>query len=178
MTLFHLIYEFFKIGIFSFGGGYATIPFLYELVHKYGWYSIKQLTNMIAISMVTPGPVGVNMATFAGFQTFGILGGIIATLSLILPSLLFVILVSKILINYKDKFLIKTILYSLKPAGCGLLCAVGCNLFKANVNSILAIILFLFLFFMSFKFKKNPLYYFLFASIIGCCLQLFGIKII
>ena len=177
MTLLHLFYEFFKIGIFSFGGGYATIPFLYELVHSYGWYSENQLTNMIAISMITPGPVGVNMATFAGFQTTGILGGILATLSLVLPSLFFVIFVSKILKQYSDKFLVKTIIYSLKPAGCGLLCAVGCNLFKSHVNSIPAIILFIFLFLISFKFKKNPLYYFLFASIIGICFQLCGFKL-
>ncbi len=177
MTLLHLIYEFFKIGLFSFGGGYATIPFLYELVHNYGWYSENQLTNMIAISMITPGPVGANMATFAGFQSFGVLGGIVATLSLVFPSLLFVIFVSKILKEYKDKFLIKTILYSLKPAGCGLLCAVGLNLFKSHVNSIYALALFIFLFVISFKFKKNPLYYFLFASIIGICFQLFGVKL-
>ena len=177
LTLLHLLYEFFKIGFFSFGGGYATIPFLYELVHTYGWYSENQLTNMIAISMITPGPVGANMATFAGFQTFGIIGGISATLSLVFPSLLFVIFVSKLLKKYKDKFLVKTILYSLKPAGCGLLCAVGCNLFKSHVNSIPAIILFVFLFLISFKFKKNPLYYFLLASIIGICFQLFGVEI-
>ena len=177
MTLLHLIYEFFKIGLFSFGGGYATIPFLYELVHSYGWYSTNQLTNMIAISMITPGPVGANMATFAGFQTFGIMGGIVATLSLVFPSLLFVIFVSKILKKYKDEFLVKTIIYSLKPAGCGLLCAVGCSLFKSYVNSIPAIALFLFLFLLSFKFKKNPLYYFLFASIIGISFQILGINL-
>jgi len=177
MTLLHLIYEFFKIGLFSFGGGYATIPFLYELVHSYGWYSTNQLTNMIAISMITPGPVGANMATFAGFQTFGIMGGIVATLSLVFPSLLFVIFVSKILKKYKDEFLVKTIIYSLKPAGCGLLCAVGCSLFKSHVNSSPAIALFLFLFLLSFKFKKNPLYYFLFASIIGISFQILGINL-
>ena len=67
ITLVHLIVEFFKIGIFSIGGGYATIPFLYQISHQYGWYNIKELSDMIAISMITPGPVGVNMATFAGF---------------------------------------------------------------------------------------------------------------
>ncbi|MBR1908722.1 chromate transporter [bacterium] len=176
ITLWHLFYEFFKIGLFSFGGGYATIPFLYELVHTYGWYSASQLTNMIAVSMITPGPVGANMATFAGFQTYGVLGGILATLALVLPSYLLVIFVSKILKEYKDKFLVKSILSSLKPAGCGLLCSVGCSLFKSHVNSVYAFCLFIFLFLISFKFKKNPLYYFLFASIIAIVLQLFGVK--
>jgi len=176
IILWHLFYEFFKIGLFSFGGGYATIPFLYELVHTYGWYSSTQLMNMIAVSMITPGPVGANMATFAGFQAYGILGGILATLALVLPSYLFVIFVARILKEYKDKFFVKTILYSLKPAGCGLLCSVGFNLFKTHVNSVYSGVLFLFLFLISFKFKKNPLYYFLFASIIGIVLQLCGVN--
>ena len=92
-TLLHLIIEFFKIGVFSVGGGYATIPFLYHLINDYHWYTSDQLTNMIAISMLTPGPVGANMATFAGFKTCGIVGGILATFALVLPSLFFVIII-------------------------------------------------------------------------------------
>ena len=103
MTLVHLIIEFFKIGVFSVGGGYATIPFLYQLVHEYGWYSTDELTNMIAISMLTPGPVGANMATFAGFQTFGIFGGVVATLALIFPSFLFVCAISKVLKTFREE---------------------------------------------------------------------------
>ena len=178
ITLFHLITEFFKIGLFSIGGGYATIPFLYQISHQYGWYSIKQLSDMIAISMITPGPVGVNMATFAGFQTFGIIGGIIATISMAIPTLIFVILISKILKKYNENFWIKAILYTLKPTGCGLLLAVGTKMFFNNVTTKPAIYLFIFLFLISFKFKKNPLYYFLFSAIIGIILQLCGIKFI
>ena len=81
-----LFYEFFKIGLFSVGGGYATIPFLYQLIDEYGWYSAKQLSDMIAVSVLTPGPVGINMATFAGFQTAGIFAAILATVSIILPT--------------------------------------------------------------------------------------------
>lgn len=178
ITLVHLIIEFFKIGIFSIGGGYATIPFLYQISHQYGWYNIKELSDMIAISMITPGPVGVNMATFAGFKTYGIFGGIIATLSLALPALIFVILISKILNKYSENFWVKSILYALKPTGCGLLLAVGTKMFFDNVTNIPAICLFVFLFLISFKFKKNPLYYFLFASIIGIILQLCNVKIV
>lgn len=178
MTLVHLIIEFFKIGVFSVGGGYATMPFLYQLVHTYGWYSTEQLTNMIAISMITPGPVGANMATFAGFQTYGIIGGIVATLALIFPSFLFVVAISKVLKTFKDNFWVKAVLYSLKPAGCGLLAAVGAGFFKDNVTSMLALILFICLFALSFKFKKNPLYYFFFAAIVGVVLQLCGVKLV
>ncbi len=178
MTLVHLIIEFFKIGVFSVGGGYATMPFLYQLVHTYGWYTTDQLTNMIAISMITPGPVGANMATFAGFKIYGVLGGIIATLALILPSFIFVVAISKVLKTFKDNFWVKSVLYSLKPAGCGLLFAVGAGFFKDNVTSMPALILFLCLFALSFKFQKNPLYYFLFAGIVGVVLQLCGVKLV
>lgn len=178
MTLVHLIIEFFKIGVFSVGGGYATIPFLYQLIYDYGWYTSEQLTNLIGISMITPGPVGANMATFAGFQTYGIIGGIIATLALVFPSLIFVIGVSKLLKTFRENFWVKSILYSLKPAGCGLLTAVGFGFIKDNINSLPALILFVSLLILSFKFKKNPLYYFLIAAGVGITLQICNIKII
>ena len=74
-----LFLQFFHVGVFSFGGGYATLPFLYDIADKFHWYSAKQLTDMLAISSITPGPVGVNVATFAGFTTAGILGSLVAT---------------------------------------------------------------------------------------------------
>ncbi len=178
ITLLHLIFEFFKIGIFSVGGGYATIPFLYQLIHDYGWYTSEQLTNMIGISMITPGPVGANMATFAGFQTCGILGGIVATVALVFPSFIFVIAISKLLKTFRENFWVKSTLYSLKPAGCGLLTAVGLGFIKDNINSLPALILFISLLILSFKFKKNPLYYFLIAAVVGVTLQICNVKFI
>lgn len=175
----HLIIEFFKIGLFSIGGGYAAMPFLYQIVHSYGWYTISELTNMIAISVITPGPVGANMATFAGFKTlnefgiiYGILGGIIATFSLVLPSYIIVVFVSKLLKIYKDSFWVKSVLYLLKPVGCGLLTSVCLNLIKNSVTNISSVCLLVFLFIISFKFKKNPLYYFGFSAVIGFLLYL------
>lgn len=176
MTILRLMTEFFKIGVFSVGGGYATIPFLYRLSYVYGWYSTEQLTNMIAISMLTPGPVGANMATFAGFQTTGIAGGILATLSLIFPSFLFVCAIAKVLKTFRDNFWVKSILYSLKPAGCGLLAAVGAGFMRDNLTNIQSIILFLFMFAVSFKFGKNALYYILFGAATGIILHFCGIQ--
>ena len=178
ITIFHLVFEFFKIGIFSVGGGYATIPFLYHLINDFHWYTSDQLTNMIAISMLTPGPVGANMATFAGFQTCGIVGGILATFALVFPSLIFVIIIAKLLNKFRKNFFIQAILYSLKPAGCGLLAAVGLGFFKENITNIYALLLFAFLFALSFKFKKNPLYYFLIAAIAGVVLQVLHVNFI
>ena len=74
-----LFIEFFQVGVFSFGGGYATLPFLYDIAEKYHWYSSSQLTDMLAIASITPGPVGVNVATYAGFTTSGIIGAFIST---------------------------------------------------------------------------------------------------
>ena len=96
-----LFSQFFHIGIFSFGGGYATLPFLYDIAEKYGWFTTAQLTNMLAVSSVTPGPIGVNMATFAGFSTSGITGAFLATFSIMLPSFIFVTIVYKVLNKFK-----------------------------------------------------------------------------
>ena len=105
-----LISEFFKVGLFSFGGGYATIPFLYHIATTYGWYSIQELTKMIAVASITPGPVGINVATYAGLKTAGVLGSLAATISEMVPSLFLVIFVAKLLKKYKENFYVKTVI--------------------------------------------------------------------
>ena len=92
MSLLILIFEFFKIGLFSIGGGLATLPFLYRLADKYPWFSAKQIPDMIAVSESTPGPLGINMATYTGFQHSGVIGSIAATFGLVLPSVIIIIL--------------------------------------------------------------------------------------
>ena len=87
MVKYLLFYEFFKIGLFTFGGGYGSLPFLYELVDKYNWFSSFELTQLIAISGLTPGPIGLNMATFAGFKTLGTMGSIITSFALVFEQL-------------------------------------------------------------------------------------------
>ena len=117
MIYLQLFLEFFHIGLFSFGGGYATLPFLYHIAENQGWYTTKQLTDMIAVSSITPGPVGVNVATFAGYTTSGILGALVATTSVILPSLIIVVIISKLLEQFKHNKYVKSVIYSIKPAG-------------------------------------------------------------
>ena len=102
-----LFLQFFHVGVFSFGGGYATLPFLYDIAEKFHWYTPKQLTDMLAISSITPGPVGVNVATFAGFTTSGILGALIATTAVILPSFIIVTIISKALDKFKTNRTVK-----------------------------------------------------------------------
>lgn len=97
MIYLQLFYEFFKAGLFAVGGGLATLPFLHEISEKTGWFSIAELMDMIAVSESTPGPIGVNMATYAGFSTAGILGSLAATIGLVFPSVVIIIFV------YKDR---------------------------------------------------------------------------
>ncbi len=153
-----LFLEFFHIGLFSFGGGYATLPFLYHIADVHKWYTTKQLSDMIAVSSITPGPVGVNVATFAGFTTSGVLGALIATVSVILPSFIIVIAVSKLLNRFRENKFVQSVLYTLKPAGCGLLAAVGVDMFINNIN-ILGMVLLIGLFIAGAFEKRDPLFY-------------------
>ena len=162
-----LVYEFFKIGLFSFGGGYATIPFLYDISIRYNWYSLRELTNMIAVASITPGPVGVNTATYAGLKTAGVAGALFATFSEILPSLILVIIVSKILKKFSDNFYVKSVIDTLKPVCCALLLSVGAGLIMPEIGSIKFMLLLGVFLIISFKSKKDPIFYILLGGIAG-----------
>ena len=95
MTYLILFLEFFKIGLFAVGGGLATLPFLSELAGKYPWFDESMLGNMIAVSQSTPGPIGINMATYAGFNAGGVLGGLVATIGIVTPSVIIILIVKK-----------------------------------------------------------------------------------
>lgn len=171
MNLFiHLFLQFFHIGVFSFGGGYATLPFLFDIAEKFHWYTTKQLTDMLAISSITPGPVGINVATFAGFTTSGILGALIATTAIVLPSFIIVTIVSKVLDKFKTNRNIKGAIRAIKPAGCALLSAVGIKLiFTSNLHLLGTIILAAFLI-TGFRKKADPLFYLGISAILGLVL--------
>ena len=165
-----LINEFFKIGLFSFGGGYATIPFLYHIATTYGWYSLHELTKMTAIASITPGPVGINVATYAGLKTAGVLGALFATIFEMIPSLILVLIVAKLLKKFSDNFYVKAIISTLKPISCALLASVAYELLKTSINDVKTIILLAVLLLISWKSKKDPLFYILVAGIIGVVL--------
>ncbi len=169
-----LFAEFFKIGLFSFGGGYATIPFLYHLSEVYNWYSIQELTQMTAIAAITPGPVGINVATYAGLKTAGIIGSIVATISEMFPSFILVILLSKLLKKYNENFYVKSLLSSLKPISCALLASVSYELLLGEINNLKGIILLTILILLSWKGKKEPIFYMLISGSIGVIICLFN----
>lgn len=171
MIYFYLFKEFFKIGSLSFGGGYATLPFLYHIADKYHWYSISELTQMLAVSSITPGPVGINMATYAGMKTHGILAAFIATFSIILPSMFIVITISKLLKKFSDNFYVKSAIYGLKPASCALITTVAIRLIRSTIISIPATVIFLCLLFVLLTRKKSPVFYLIISGLIGLFLR-------
>ncbi len=183
MTYLMLFLEFFKIGLFSIGGGLATLPFLFELSGKYPWFSESQLTNMIAVSESTPGPIGVNMATYVGFKTIGVLGGITTTLSLVLPSLIVIVIVAKVLERFKESIIVKDVFYGLRAAVAGIIGVSVLNILLQNLLDLETfgtvtmfnfkkIILFAVMVFAVFKFKKHPLVYIGSGAVFGI---LFGL---
>jgi chromate transporter len=116
-----LFWEFFKTGLFAVGGGMATVPFLFDISSRTGWFTASELANMIAISESTPGPIGVNMATYVGFETAGILGGLVATFGLVLPSIIIIVIISCLLSRFSENPIVKTVFKYLRPAVIGLL---------------------------------------------------------
>ncbi len=175
MILLQLFYEFFKIGLFAIGGGLVTIPFLYDLAEKTEWFSSSILVDMIAISESTPGPIGVNMATYVGYYTNGIVGGIITTLGIIFPSLVIIIIISKMLEKVKDNPVIKNLFYGIRPVALALILTAALDIIFGNIlnftNDIVTItkstILFVILLLSIRKLKLHPICFILISALIG-----------
>ena len=121
-----LFFEFFKPGLFAVGGGMATLTFLYDMSARHpDWFTTAQLADMIAVSESTPGPIGVNMATYVGFHTAGIPGGLIATIGLVTPSVIIVLLIARVLKQFRENRYVDAAFYGLRPCSVGLIAAAG-----------------------------------------------------
>lgn len=177
-----LFYEFFKIGLFAVGGGLATLPFLYDLSDNTGWFENAQIIDMIAVSESTPGPMGVNMSTYSGFLSAGVLGGIVATLGLIVPSIIIIIIIAKFLDKFKESKTVKDTFSGLRPASIALIATAGISVVKhslINIDGFLAnkvllelfnikgIVLAVIIFFLMSKFNKHPVFYILISAVAG-----------
>lgn len=182
--LLQLFWEFFKIGLFAVGGGPATLPYLMDLTKTKPWYTMQQLTNMIAISESTPGPLGLNMSTYAGFQTAGIMGGLLSTMGLVVPSVVIIILIAKFLDNFNKNPYVQSAFKGIRPAVTGLIAAAVTSLFKASLlipegggyvpawgSIVLAIIVFGLLQVKQLK-KYHPALWFLVGAIVGIVLKM------
>ena len=133
MLYLRLFWEFFKTGLFAVGGGMATLPFLYSMSDATGWFTHAQLADMIAVSESTPGPIGVNMATYVGFTTAGIPGAVIATLGLVAPSIIIILIIAKVLAAFRQNKYVDAAFYGLRPCSVGLIAAAGLLVVKLAV---------------------------------------------
>ena len=141
MLYLRLFIEFFKTGLFAVGGGMATIPFLYRMADATGWFTANDVANMIAVGESTPGPIGVNMATYVGFvtgmnqhgTTGAVMGGITATLGLITPSVIIILIIAIFLKNFRENPYVKKAFYGLRPASTGLIAAAGLSVAVSNL---------------------------------------------
>ena len=179
MLLISLFLQFMKIGFFAIGGGLATIPFLMTLANTTHWFSLQDLTNMIALSESTPGPLGVNMATFVGIKTAGIGGGIIATLGLVFPSVIIIILIHKLLTKIQTNKFIQGLFYGLRPTLGIMILTFVFQIIKLIVHSIPNVsgiilsgsLLFLFTI-LTFRYKWHPILFICIGALVGILCQL------
>ena len=125
-----LFWEFFKTGLFAVGGGMATLPFMYDISDKTGWFTHSMLADMVAVSESTPGPIGVNMATYVGFVTGGIPGSVVATVGLVTPSVIVILLIARVLKAFRENQYVDAGFYGLRPCSVGLIAAAGVLVIK------------------------------------------------
>lgn len=188
MIYLELFFEFFKIGLFSFGGGLATIPFLNALADaRPSWLTREAIIDMLAVSESTPGPIGVNIATYVGFDLCGVLGGLVATLGLITPSVICILLIVRILDRFRDSTAVQNAFVGIRPAAVGL---IGCaavevlrecfiNLSAWGTGSVAqlfdwwGLLLFGVLLFLSNKIKAHPVLFIAIGGLIGIIKGLF-----
>lgn len=133
MTYLRLFWEFFQTGLFSIGGGLATLPFLYKMSDATGWFTHAQLADMIAVSESTPGAMGVNMATYVGYNTAGLPGSIVAVFGLVLPSVVVILIIARFLSSFSQQAGVKNVLYGLRPASVALIASAGVTVIKITM---------------------------------------------
>ena len=183
MLYLQLSLAFVKIGLFSIGGGLATLPFLYALSDQTAWFTHADVINLIAISESTPGPIGINAATYVGYLVGGLPGGVVATLSLVLPSFVIVVAISRVLAKFRDSRLVNEMFGGLRPASTGLIAMAGFLVVRATfwnnaaegfiaqirrVHVGMAVVLF----YLTRRFDKHPVFYIALSAAAGVVLRM------
>ena len=192
MIFLQLFWEYFKVGLFAVGGGLATYPFLKDLGERTGWFTIGELADMLAVSESTPGPIGVNMATYVGFTLKGIPGAVVATVGLITPSVIIILIIAMFLDKFRKNKYVDYAFYGIRPASTAMitsallgllaLCLFGASSVKALIASggvldIKALVLFLLLF-AAMNVKKlkdlHPLVFIAISAVVGIVFRFAG----
>lgn len=183
MIYLQLFWEFFQTGLCAMGGGLATLPFLYSISDRYGWFTHQQIADMLAVSESTPGPIGVNMATYCGMTVAGIPGALVATAGLVLPALMIMLLVVSLLQHFRENRYVQGTLTVLRPVSVGLVAAAVWSVIRAALLPMgitalnpWAIGLFAVLVAAAFIFKKlHPIVLILVGAAVGIVLHLGGV---
>lgn len=181
MIYLQLFYTFFKIGLFGFGGGYAMLSMIQgEVVTRYNWVSSQEFTDIVAISQMTPGPIGINAATYVGFTSTGsIWGSVIATFAVVLPSIILMLTISKFFLKYQKHPAVESVFSGLRPAVVGLLASAALVLMntenfgsptKDTYTFVISVIIFLAAFIGTKKYKANPILMIIACGIAGLIL--------
>lgn len=192
MIYLQLFYEFFKTGLFAVGGGLATLPFLYDMADRTGWFTRPQLADMLAVSESTPGPIGVNMATYVGFTIArlhgipGIIGAIVATLGLTFPSIVVIVIIAGFLEKFRQSKTVDAVFYGLRPASTALIASAGLTVAMTVLVTvggaaehalsihwpalILAVVVFIAMRYTPLK-KLHPILFIAFSAVVGVILQ-------
>lgn len=191
MIYLKLFITFIKIGLFSFGGGYAMIPLIQREIELHGWLTSSEFIDIIAIAEMTPGPIAVNSATFVGFKTAGVLGGLVSTIGVAMPSLVLILLISKHFFRFKDHPLNTAVFYGIRPVIVGLITTASIfvsqtALFKDNItaDTVLtlftapfnvlnmgSVLIFILTMISLIKFKLNPIVVIIGSGILGILLN-------
>ncbi len=181
MLYLQLFYTFFKIGLFGFGGGYAMLSMIQgEVVTRYGWLTAQEFTDIVAISQMTPGPIGINSATYVGFTASGsVWGSVIATFAVVLPSFILMLTISKFFLKYQKHPIVEAIFSGLRPAVVGLLASAALVLMNSENFStpqddmysfIISCLIFVIAFVGTKKYKANPILMIIACGIAGLIL--------
>jgi len=156
--LISLFWRFLKIGAFSFGGGYTALSLIErEIVNNAQWLSVEEFLDVLALSQITPGPVGINSATYVGFKIMGIPGAIAATSGVILVSFILVNIVAHYFLKFKDSKIVQSILTGLKPSIVGIIVTVVVKLGIKTINSYREVFIIVFVVFVVMKVKLHPI---------------------
>lgn len=172
--LLNLFFSFLKIGAFSFGGGYAMLPFIErEVVVNNQWITKSDFLDIIGISQMTPGPVSINTATFVGYKVYGVLGSLVATLGVILVSFGLVLIVSKMLVRFKKNTKIQAALMGMKPVLIALIINAFLSLGKDSYKDVKSIIITIIIGIMLLSKKIHPIITIIFSAILGIIVYIF-----
>ncbi|WP_342449179.1 chromate transporter [Acetomicrobium sp. S15 = DSM 107314] len=168
MQLLQLLFSFFKVGLFGFGGGYAILPLIQrEIVSLHNWLTMDQFIDIVAISQVTPGPVAINAATFVGYKVAGLVGSLIATTGVVLPPVIVILILTRLFLKYRDLALVKAMFNGIRPVVVSLILAATVMIVPSSITDVAGVLIAVVTFLLIKRFKLDPILSIALAAMVG-----------